>query len=184
MGIKKFQKSRKTTFPRGFTLIELLIVIGILGILAAALIATIDPFEQLKKANDTSVKNTAVEFVSATARYYTTHSAMPWDTVANGGGGCNSATVPSSTVLTNAVMATCLTSLLNDGELKSGFSSATTTLSKIYVTGTASSVVACFLPTSKAQQRDPNTKYSQSGGAGTSCVSQGGTSLTCYWCSQ
>jgi len=34
----------------GFTLMELLIVIGVLGILAAGLLAAIDPFEQLKKA--------------------------------------------------------------------------------------------------------------------------------------
>ena len=32
----------------GFTLMELLIVIGVLGILAAGLLAAIDPFEQLK----------------------------------------------------------------------------------------------------------------------------------------
>ena len=44
----------------GFTLIELLVVIGILGILAAALVATIDPFEQLKKADDAKIKNIAV----------------------------------------------------------------------------------------------------------------------------
>ena len=34
----------------GFTLIELLIVIALLGALAVGLLATIDPFEQLKKA--------------------------------------------------------------------------------------------------------------------------------------
>jgi len=32
---------------KGFTLMELLIVIGVLGILAAGLLAAIDPFEQL-----------------------------------------------------------------------------------------------------------------------------------------
>ena len=35
---------------KGFTLIELLIVIALLGALAVGLLATIDPFEQLKKA--------------------------------------------------------------------------------------------------------------------------------------
>ena len=34
---------------KGFTLIELLIVIALLGSLAVGLLATIDPFEQLKK---------------------------------------------------------------------------------------------------------------------------------------
>ena len=37
---------------KGFTLIELLIVIAILGILAIALLATLDPFEQLRKSRD------------------------------------------------------------------------------------------------------------------------------------
>ena len=52
--LKKLVKQKK-----GFTLIELLVVIGILGILAAALVATIDPFEQLNKAQDSTVKNMA-----------------------------------------------------------------------------------------------------------------------------
>jgi prepilin-type N-terminal cleavage/methylation domain-containing protein len=65
--MKKYLSTFKT--QAGFTLIELLVVIGILGILAAALIATIDPFEQLKKANDSSVKNVAVEFVNSNIRY-------------------------------------------------------------------------------------------------------------------
>ena len=47
---------------KGFTLIELLIVIALLGALAVGLLATIDPFEQLKKGRDTSKKNTVSEF--------------------------------------------------------------------------------------------------------------------------
>src|SRR6476619_6900438 len=78
----------KKSSSRGFTLIELLVVIGILGIMAAALVATIDPFEQLKKANDSDLQNEAVEFAGANVRYYTTHNALPWWTVANGGAAC------------------------------------------------------------------------------------------------
>jgi len=53
------------------------------GILAAALIATIDPFEQLNKAQDANVKNTLTEFINANIRYYTTHSALPWNDANN-----------------------------------------------------------------------------------------------------
>jgi len=53
---------------RGFTLIELLIVIALLGALAVGLLATIDPFEQLKKGRDTSQRNTTAEFYNANLR--------------------------------------------------------------------------------------------------------------------
>ena len=77
----------------GFTLIELLVVIGILGVLAAALIATIDPFEQIKKAQDSNTKNAAVEFNDALLRYYATHNAFPWE-LFPAGAGCDAATAP------------------------------------------------------------------------------------------
>ncbi|PJE63249.1 Tfp structural protein, partial [Candidatus Roizmanbacteria bacterium CG10_big_fil_rev_8_21_14_0_10_39_6] len=48
----KIQKQKK-----GFTLIELLIVIALLGTLAVALLAAIDPFEQFKKGTDTARRN-------------------------------------------------------------------------------------------------------------------------------
>ena len=63
---------------KGFTLMELLIVIGVLGILAAGLLAAIDPFEQLKKARDTNNRNAATEFLQASQRYYATHGYLPW----------------------------------------------------------------------------------------------------------
>src|SRR5450830_1024428 len=79
--MKQFIEALKKLFKqskKGFTLIELLVVIGILGILAAALVATIDPVEQLNKATDANVKNTVVEYITANIRYFTTHQAMPW----------------------------------------------------------------------------------------------------------
>src|SRR3990167_3167776 len=79
--IKTYMRKLLNVFKgtKGFTLIELLVVIGILGILAAALIATIDPFEQLKKGRDTTTRNTALEYLNALTRYYATHGAFPWD---------------------------------------------------------------------------------------------------------
>ena len=53
---------------KGFTLIELLIVIALLGALTIGLLATINPFEQLKKGRDTSNQNTATEFYNASLR--------------------------------------------------------------------------------------------------------------------
>ncbi|MBI3984608.1 MAG: prepilin-type N-terminal cleavage/methylation domain-containing protein [Candidatus Levybacteria bacterium] len=159
----------------GFTLIELLVVIGILGVLAAALIATIDPFEQIKKANDANKKNVAVEFLNANIRYYTTHNAMPWG---------DNASCATTGTLSDASAINCLTTLIADGELKGGFTTATNVLNQVQFFGGSNEVTACFLPESKSQQRDPNTKYNASGVLTTGCAGQsGGTATNCYWCS-
>lgn len=163
----------------GFTLIELLVVIGILGVLAAALVATIDPFEQLKKANDANVKNTAVEFINANIRYYTTHNHMPW---ADGCINASLTTAPTAQPL-YPNLTNCLASLANDGEIKAAFTTVTGVLSSVIITGDDTSVTACFLPQSKAQRNDANTKWNNTGAQAftTGC---GPTSTLCYWCSQ
>ncbi len=159
----------------GFTLIELLVVIGILGVLAAALIATIDPFEQIKKANDANKKNVAVEFLNGNIRYYTTHNSMPWG---------DNASCASTGTLSDVSAVNCLTTLVTDGELKAAFTTATNVLQHVVYFGAANEVTACFLPESKSQQRDPNTKYNSSGQLTTGCAGQsGGTATNCYWCS-
>ncbi len=175
----------------GFTLIELLVVIGILGILAAGLLATIDPFEQLNKAQDSNLKNAAAEFLNANIRYFTTHNAMPWDTAATGGDtACNTA-IPSTNPIAvplNTISSNCITALVNDGELKQGFTTFNG-LSKMFVsepnpqTNRQNDVIVCFKPVSKSQQKAPDTKFNQDGTNGTSCKSAGGT-LDCYWCAQ
>lgn len=166
----------KNSSQKGFTLIELLVVIGILGILAAALVATIDPFEQLKKANDANIKNTAVEFLNANIRYYTTHSSMPWTD------GCNASANPSASPL-YPNLTTCLASLVNDGEIKSAFTTVTGVLTSILVTGDTQSVTACFQPASRAQRNDQNTRWNNNGSA-TVAGCPNPTSTSCYWCSQ
>lgn len=187
--LQSSQKGLTLRNTKGFTLIELLVVIGILGVLAAALVATIDPFEQLKKANDANVKNTAVEFINANVRYYTTHNTMPWNADPN----CNGQVDPSGNTarpagnwLDLAGMQGCLTALIADGEIKSGFTNVTSVLSSIVVSGSSNGVTACFQPQSKAQQRDLNTKYDSTGAVTNGCVGggQGGNTTTCFWCSQ
>lgn len=188
--MKKFLSKllRLSKSSKGFTLIELLVVIGILGILAASLVATIDPFEQLKKANDANVKNALVEYLDANVRYFTTHNTFPWDTTANGGANCDGGVDPTGVVLTGA-MADCTTALVSENELKSGFGTATNILKEIYATGSISNklIRGCFKPSSASQQKSADTKYTDNagttiGGAGV-CKSTGGTT-DCYWCTQ
>lgn len=162
---------------RGFTLIELLIVIALLGALAVGLLATIDPFEQLKKGRDTSQRNTTAEFYNANLRYYATKGNFPWGT---------GSTFTAKSVDT---MGANVTDLISAGELKNRFLdlAGTGNLAKIFVTSTASEHMAsCFRPESKSFQIDPNTVYSSDGTAVASgCKSQtsvGGTD--CFFCVQ
>lgn len=186
---------RKSNSSKGFTLIELLVVIGILGILATALVATIDPFEQLKKADDANVKNTAVEYVDSNIRFYTTHNTLPWGMTDADGTACaaavGAATGPTATIVLGAanITSSCLAELINDGELKGAFTSAAGVLSAITFVGGTNSVTACFIPQSRSQKNDANTKYKWSGSINTGftvaanqCPSVSATD--CYWCAQ
>lgn len=192
--IKRF--ARRSSYARlaakrvahqGFTLIELLVVIGILGVLAAALVATIDPFEQINKARDTSKKNIAVEYLNASTRYYTTHNYMPWDVEANVAGcNINGNQGPGQTALNDASFTPCVKALADENELKEGFLSAGE-LKDVYATYDdtqgQNNIAVCFLPQSVSQQKDPIAKYNRNGTDGTDCKSLGG-STTCYWCAK
>lgn len=178
-------KSQLSTFKSraGFTLIELLVVIGVLGILAAGLVATIDPVEQIRKAEDSNVKNTTVEYLNALIRYYSTHQAYPWGTD-NNAAGCNSSSSPSGSNLTD--VADCTTALIGEKELKGGFTNASNIINKIYISEANNDVSVCFQPQSQAQQKDPNAKYDSTGGTSiASCKSSGtGATSNCYWCAK
>jgi prepilin-type N-terminal cleavage/methylation domain-containing protein len=150
----------------GFTLIELLIVIALLGALAVGLLATIDPFEQLKKGRDTSQRNTVSEFYNANLRYYATKAAFPWGEAGVTG--------------TISALSGHVSTLVAAGELKDKFMelAGQGNLAKIYVTSTdATHVNVCFIPESKSFQSDPNTIYLTDGSNG---PSTGGSACRSY----
>lgn len=184
---------------KGFTLIELLVVIAIIGILAAALIATIDPLEQIKKGQDSTLKTTAVQYLSAIQRYFGTNQQYPWAVAATA---CTAITVNSNILLSNANLTNttngCTQMLINSGELKSSFSglnTATLDAISLIVTGTgvtdqAAQAAVCYRPQSKAGMQDQNTRYGplgQSpydppGGPVLNCPT--GAANECYWCAK
>ncbi len=164
----------------GFTLIELLIVIALLGALAIGLLATIDPFEQLKKGRDTSTRNTVSEFYNASLRFYSTKSAFPWDVA-----------IPEGSALSVTGMSARIRDLVNAGELKTQFYElvGTTGLAKIFVHSNGTDTVGvCYRPESKSFRQDVNTKYDSAGGTSvgaTPCISQSSNgATTCFYCVQ
>jgi len=67
----------------GFTMIELLIVIAVLGVLAVAVLATINPIEQINRGRDTSSRGDAEQLLSAIDRYNANTGLWPWQDTAN-----------------------------------------------------------------------------------------------------
>lgn len=161
---------------KGFTLMELLIVIGVLGILAAGLLAAIDPFEQLKKARDTNNRSAAIEFLGSSQRYYATHGYLPWYKMTGAAYDCTLGDVPSLRIANtispwaavavskaggsgDPEMKTCIdNTLLVDGEIKSTFFDGLATT--LYVTsGSTTKVMVCFPPEGKSNLADASSKY-------------------------
>lgn len=62
----------------GFTMIELLIVIAVLGILAVAVLASINPIEQINRGRDTGSRSDAEQLISAIDRFYAAKGFYPW----------------------------------------------------------------------------------------------------------
>jgi len=167
---------------KGFTLIELLIVIAVLGILAAGVLATIDPFEQFKKARDSNARNSVVETYNAFVRFNANHGDWPWENAAS----TANCAVMSGSMTTNPGQG-CLTALVNDGELKAGFPGSVTsgvaTSAYFNYLSSENNIAVCFLPQSKAVRSDANSTYTQLGEAGpVECPSA--TVQTCYWCAK
>lgn len=180
----------KNTVNKGFTLIELLVVIGILGVLAAALVATIDPFEQIQKANDSKIKNMAVEFLNANVRYYTTQTAFPWDdadTTHTDCSGLGGATI-DALQLGDTDMQDCISALSDDGELKASFATNVNDLNKIYVTwdpADATNMVVCFPPVSKSQKSAEAVYLADGTDADPAdCPDANATDGECFWCTR
>lgn len=153
---------------KGFTLMELLIVIGVLGILAAGLLAAIDPFEQLKKARDSNYRSGAIELLQSVQRYYSNHGYFPWRAK---GSACETSTKnwlepANATSLSAQVLRVganqdseidpCLNDLVADGELKTTFSQGLNTT--VYISSwTSTNARVCFSPESKSNRNDAGT---------------------------
>lgn len=148
--LKKLRSRRGHAFwQAGFTMVELLVVISIIGILAAAVLAALNPAEQLKKGRDTATKADSATLLSGLERYQATFGCYPWAYVA---GTCGTTVLSGTTAVTAASFTGTgnLASLLTQDELKTQFTSrASITGSKLYISETNRQVSVCFTPESK-----------------------------------
>lgn len=144
MNVKISQQVNRVS--RGFTLIELLIVIGVIAILAVAVLAAIDPVEQLRKADDSRRRADTVEVLKALDRYKTMFAEYPW----------GSSSVVTRCPQFNGVPATCplngpidVTALITLQEVKPTI--ADRALEEYFITEHPSTqAFVCFQPTSRA----------------------------------
>ncbi len=81
--MKKINFLQKVRNQAAFTMIELLIVIAILGILAVAVLAAINPIEQINRGRDTGSRSDAEQLLSAIDRFYAYKGYYPWVTNPN-----------------------------------------------------------------------------------------------------
>ena len=168
----------------GFTMIELLVVIAVIGVLAVAVLSSINPIEQINKGRDTGHRSDAAQLINAIDRYYSIHEIYPWNdaqyntlltdgqndvpqTLLPGGTPANCATsqntgaVPGSFCkITSAGVVPWLTALTDTAEVKEGFTQRLTAPRPggelwLYKDATTNATMyTCFAPASKAFQKE------------------------------
>lgn len=158
----------------GFTMIELLIVIAVLGILAVAVLASINPIEQINRGRDTGSRSDAEQLISAVDRFYASKGYYPWQlgvssqnyTTYTPVGTPAFVALSSLTVAVGVDAQPMLTNLSASGteELKSSFTTrisntAQTNTLSIFNKGTAgSSTYVCFIPKSSSFREEAWTR--------------------------
>jgi len=149
----------------GFTMIELLVVISVIGVLAVAVLSSINPIEQINKGRDTRTRSDAAQLINAVDRYYAIHEIYPWNvTTADYASGsvddpANAAPDPYTEFVFTGTADDWdwIDLLVTTGEVKEGFTNRLTLDDNVVVFKEADAnktMYACFLPTSLAFKQE------------------------------
>lgn len=171
-------------FSPGFTMIELLVVISVIGVLAVAVLSSINPIEQINKGRDTRTRSDMAQLINAADRYFAIQEYYPWniadstaaytpiaarDVVPPTGDPDNYAEEfpfsADTTVTANGNATTAIErdwdwvlNLTETDEVKDGYANRVTNYTDnvaLYKgAGTGETLYACFKPTSNAFKRE------------------------------
>lgn len=141
----------KKNLHKGFTLIELLIVIAILGILAAATLAVLDPVDKIRNGNDAKVEQDIVNVAKAAEAYAAVNNGL----------------YPSGT------FAQVTTILVTAGDLRSAPTPPGTYTAYTWTGGGATSFIVSGQLRSKRYTATPVFKYTSA--TGKSCAAAAAT---------
>jgi len=142
----------------GFTMIELLVVIAVIGVLAVAVLSSINPIEQINKGRDTRTRSDAAQLINAVDRYYAIHEMYAWNvdtaTYASATDGDPEAQYVFSGTADDWDW---IDLLVETGEVKQGFTNrlkADDNVVSIKAPGNNATMYACFVPTSLAFKQE------------------------------
>lgn len=173
---------RQRILQAGFTMIELLVVIAVIGVLAVAVLSSINPIEQINKGRDTRTRSDAAQLINASDRFFATQERYPWNVPSFACDGCtftDEQLLPSAAFPGDVPVDVCdaettglgigmcrldgdamwMDGLVGTAEVKSGFvdriRGQTTYSIYVYKAGVGgASMYSCFQPSSEAFRQE------------------------------
>ena len=144
--IMKYLKKFRGDGEGGFTMIELLVVIAVIGVLAVAVLSSLNPIEQINKGRDTRKESDAAELIGGIDRYYALQEQFPWNVT--------EASLPTTAyAYAPGGDYSWLAELVTAQEVKPGFTNRLESEDVMFLSkaaGTGENIYVCFVPASRA----------------------------------